>query len=197
MKENKLNFKKALKDELDKLQDFCNLYDSGKISYYKEMSVIFRKLFYDNNHNISLLKHLNQKENIKLLSFSGTKSNIDEEMFFMGMGIIKNGRYVPNYEEGIIKKLLNVKDYLEEVVFIYNGNEYNRFDIFISVSNQDGGAHYDKELNPKYKLLKEANFVLKIPFFGNFRIDNIVGTIIRQMGYEILNSKDIYFLYKD
>jgi len=181
-------FEEDLKDELLNLKHFCDIYDKGNISIYKQMALTFRKIFYDSNSSTSLLSQLGIKKNIKLLSQCSGKSSIKGEIFFMGMGIIENGEYVPNFLKGAVKKYITVKDYLEEIVFIFEEKEYSRFDVFKVVADKDGGAHYDRELPEKYLLLKNISF--KIPFIG-VTLNNIVGTILRQMSFEILNSPDL------
>ena len=191
MNKTREEFEKDLRDELEKLQIFGELYDKGKVSFYKEMAISFRKIFFDSKSSTSLLTHLGMKDKVNLLSQCSGKSSIGEEIFFMGMGIVKNGKYIPNFKEGIVEKYIKVNDYFSEIVFIYNGEEFNRSDIFKIVADKDGGAHYDKTLPSKYLLLKNAPSKIKLPLIGIIEMENIIGTILRQMSYEILNSPDL------
>lgn len=191
--------KEKLEEQLKLLRNSCELYDQGKVEEALKISSTLRTILYDNNkNNPSLLKQLNQKDTIKLLSTleDHTKhplmQNIDVQ-FAIPIMYTSEGQK-PFLDNVSKKELLFVEEWLNAIVVTIDKTSYSRYEIIKTTAHKDGGAHVDKP-NQTLKNLKSA--------FGTFTINthqrqitqdisNHHYVLLRQFAYEIIHSEDLY-----
>ena len=56
-------------------------------------------------------------------------------------------------------KEVDIQDWWNRIVLVVNGLAFTRKDVMLSLANQDGGVHIDRELNADYKKLTRENLV--------------------------------------
>ena len=197
-------FLNELTEVLERIEGHCKLFDEGRESAAKDMSVCLGSLFYDNSHQESLLKKLKVKEKIKLLSTNkkytkrlhlglvrkinvGVNDGVGGEAKYWALC---DERYFPMPEDD--NKSLTVKEWFDEKVF--SSKEYNltRSDIMRDMRNKDGGAHVN-DPSVGYKKFKEkesgGSCLVGIRSGKARGYDNApLMPSMRQMCYEVLKS---------
>lgn len=193
-----------LKEELFTQIGFLNrsakAYDHKNTSEALRMATTLRLLFYNTNNvkgkrrNISLLRQLN-KENIKFFdtAFPPPPNELTVIASLVVMTVIKK-TLEPILEPVSQERLISFSDWWENNIIIRdsNGITYTRKKIVLALSNTDGGAHLDPELDDDYLQLK------KNKTFG-WVIINADGTTqpfptpmayatVRQITHEVLNT---------
>ncbi|MGH7990876.1 MAG: hypothetical protein ACREDS_11900, partial [Limisphaerales bacterium] len=91
------------------------------------------------------------------------------------------------------KNYLPVEEWWNEIVHEVN-RRFSRRDIILAAANQDGGAHIDPHPNDETKLLRASVGTLTTTTSrGTQKIEltNPHFHVIRQFGFEILNSPDL------
>lgn len=187
-----------LEEQLKLLKNSSELYDKGRVEEALNIATRLRVLFYDTSNSTSLLKQLNQKKTIKLLSTLQDNSqhplmkNIDVQCAIPIM-LTSNGQR-PDLDKSLKNELISIKEWLEEIVITLEGKTYSRIQIITTTANKDGGAHIEIE----YKDLKPLTAT-----FGQFTIieNNLPISkditkhhyiLLRQFAYEVLHSEELY-----
>jgi hypothetical protein len=189
-----IDYKKQLQRQLGFIERSCLLYDQGYEDEAIRIATTVRVLLHDTGNSTSLLKHLDKKD---INVFSQSSSLIlGGEVFFLNMGLIKSGRFVPNLSEGALKKKIPLDEWWNQIAFILDDSlKLTKRDIVLAATNKDGGAHVDSSIPPAYEaLIKFGNtpsFTTPIGTYGGEQIVNAHFTALRQMGYELLNSPEL------
>ena len=190
-----MNFSTQLKRQLDFLTRSCELYDSGHHEEAIRIAVTLRVLFHDTKSSTSLLTHLGIKDSVSVLStfFVAEEPPPGELLISIPMFVTPEG-VKPPLEETERKDFIPVTQWWTEIIMRQDSNIARR-DVILGAADQDGGAHVDA--NPSEKTLE------LIQGIGTFEqsiggrvirrevLDNHHFHLIRQFGYEVLNSPDI------
>jgi tetratricopeptide (TPR) repeat protein len=194
-------YKKQLKRQLGFLKRSCEIFDHGNEDEAIRIAVTLRTLFRDTQNSTSLMKLLGQTDLVQLLSTIETEEDeprlkqIDIKEFVPVM-LTSDGKK-PYLDASNKNRELFLDNWLNEKILILNGERFSREDIIITAANKDGGTHVPKKLNQKAKLLKKSIGEYTI-FENKRRITNELNNhhffILRQLAYEVLNSRKLYEL---
>ena len=146
-----------LKEQIQFLLRSAQSYDEGFLSEAKRLAAVIRVLLHDTQSSTSLLTLLKKKG----MLFYDTALDYDPRNFAPTMGLIMmrlgpdGAAYVPPLDDGPPKRYLKGKIPFEKwwnkIVFVdTKGNKLTRKDLVLAVSNKDGGAHVDPELDKAY-----------------------------------------------
>ena len=193
-------------DEYMKLiKVLCECYDQGNDIVALSIATAIRVLVHDTNKSKSLFAHLD----IKDAEYLSTNLQITEG--FVHLGIVRrinvgvndgiggeekywplcDERYFPSPKE---QSFLNFNDWWNEQVFRNDSFSLSRRDLVLSVTNKDGGAHFDTEVEQRYNDFRKTwsgGSSLVGRKSGRLRgYDNIpIYPAVRQIAYELLHSK--------
>lgn len=192
-----MDFKEQLKKQLDFIRTSCKEYDAGNVNEAVRIATALRVIIHDTKRSTSILKNLNIKDSIRLLSTAvgaiGLMNIIDIQIDFE----ILSGCFVPKFDRAKIRNYILVEQWWEREAIFYREDikkALSRKWLVLSAANKDGGAHA-AELESIYKYLKAgAGSGMKLTIEGreiNCDFLNAPLAALRQIGYEILNSPDI------
>lgn len=185
-----------LRRQLQFIEASCREYDNGAVEEAVRIAVALRVLFHDTNKSTSLLTHMGKLNAIQLLSSAKSISESQwkdaDIVFFMPMAFGSSG-ISHTHVEGTELKLITCEAWWNEPVF-FQGVLLNRKDVVLSSANQDGGAHVDLTPNKKTISLKESwGTVTKngSEIITTEDLTNHHFPMLRQFGYEVLNSPEL------
>lgn len=204
--ENSERFRQELAKQLNFIESSCESYDQGNIVEAIRIAVPARVIFHHTNRSASLLSHL-QATTINMLS-----ENVDvedmERMLPSGMkitGAAFTGGTMYSCERGIVpvlgqgpfSRVIPLDYWWSECIAIMDGHRFSRKDLVLAAANKDGGAHVDEKLPEWYESL--------LIRFRQVTVDAESGQetsrsgfeqypMLRQLGYEILNSQELVTL---
>jgi hypothetical protein len=192
----KVNFEKQLKKQIEFIDRSCSLYDQGYKDESIRIAVAVRVILHDTNTSTSLLTHLSKKDSVRILStiHAVRAPNLKDGTFCLSIPLWLSPAGVnPPLGKADRRDLLLVDDWLQETVIAQNTRS-TRKDIILGAANQDGGAHVDANPNAKTKELIEGIGTLTVRRGNVATIQKLTDhhlPMLRQIGYEILNSPDI------
>ena len=119
--------------------------------------------------------------------------------FFNGMGVFVQGRHRPKLADAYVREFRPVGAWWQQPVLILDRVPYTRRSITLTVADKDGGAHVDAALTPEYeRLIAPGSLgVIVDEAEDGERVNPIVEAqfcVLRQIGYELLNSPDLLAL---
>lgn len=187
-----------LEEQLKLLKNSSELYDKGKVEEALNIATRLRVLFYDTSKSTSLLKQLNQKETVQLLSTLEDNSqhssmkNINVQWAIPIM-LTSNGQR-PDLDKSLKNEFVSIEEWLNEIVITLDGKTYSRIKIIKATAHKDGGAHIE---------IKDKDLMLLTEKFGQFTftennlprtqdISNHHYILLRQFAYEVLHSEELY-----
>lgn len=207
------------------LIDATELYDQGKFTAINHASATLRTIFYNSNNSHSLIDQINGRDHLKMLSLSNpTKQDI------INIGPIYTARFKgsllapTDYYSTFLfypgseikpKKIIFSDWWHKPMIKFGQGSEYciSRGDIITIMANQDGGVHFDPDINATYQSLKngESLFAVKADTLasyivtGNSILDgswtnftDIQVSLLRQIVHEaIISLVDAYHLHQN
>jgi len=203
-----IDFKEQLERQLSFIRNSCELFDRGQPEEAIRIAVSMRVLFHETRNQTPLLRHLNAN-NINLLSTCPDRSIRPEHAenglkrleisFDMAPITFARGRasVEPELDQAPHKEFVSFSRWWNQTVFVVPpGNlEVSRKSLALAAADKDGGAHVDNELAPEYQnvidaLRFDASVVtnrgkVEVPL-RNFHL-----VVLRQMGFEVLNSPDL------
>lgn len=152
--------KEQLKDSLRDLIADAERYDYGDFRAIKRSAATLRLLFYDTNRQTSLISNLNDKDKIIMQSFNPKvkynrglnygsvyvacfKTNKDNE-FYNTFLFKPNSKRTTTFEKWWDERLFFMND-------VNHTTQLTRSKIIITIANQDGGAHFDENIDSLYK----------------------------------------------
>lgn len=197
------DFKAHLKQQIEFLKKGCNSYDKGFFDIAKHLALVVRVLVHDTPKSTSLLTHLNKKN----ILFCDTALDFNPNNLLPHLGLIRvkgtvlglglgAGAYEAMLDDLLpsitVKKEPYIKWWKKPVIVERNQEiELTRKDLVLAVTNQDGGAHVDHNLDEDYAKLTKFN-ALGYNIFINGKLQPmIVGpelASIRQIAHEVLKS---------
>jgi hypothetical protein len=196
IKQTKEDLKHHLREQIDFLLRSAKAYDEDYISEAKRLAVAIRVLLHDAKWSTSLLKQLKKKD----ISFYDTaldydpKNPVSTTLVMIKLG--PEGGYVPPLDKGpperYIKGKISFEDWWNKILFAdEQNNKLSRKDLILSVSNKDGGAHVDPELNGAYADLTHFKSQ-EWKFIYEGREKNSATQIelasVRQIAHEVIKS---------
>lgn len=195
IKQTKEQLLLSLKEHLKFLINSSKSYDNGFESEAKRMSVSLRILLHDTMKSKSILSQLGLKN--KILFFD-TSHPYDPSNLVSHSGLAAmrfqdfNAKYIPKFhsEYTITKKEFN-KWWQSIIIVDQNKNIFNRQKLILSLSNKDGGAHVDPELDEDYNDLVYKNSMGWKAVYSDGREEDLKSihfASIRQITYEVIDS---------
>jgi len=198
------DFKQKLAEQRQFLMSSCREFDTGQRAEAVRIATIIRVLLHDSGKSTSLLTHLEAK-GVSLYS-SVPDRPLGATRYFFGMGAgreLKDGtvELVPNLDTGPPGRLMPAKKWWSQhLIFeLETGETFTRRTVVLAAANQDGGAHVDMALDPFYVALSAdgAGGSRLITVDDHFEIDasrDLHLVSLRQMGYELLESSELWDL---
>lgn len=190
-----MNLSTQLQRQLDFLKRSCDLYDSGHKEESIRIAVTLRVLFHDTKSSTSLLTHLGIKDTITLLSTFSVEEEPPPGQLIISIPMFLTPDGVkPPFGDTERKDFVPVSQWWTEIIMRQNSNIARR-DVILGAANQDGGAHVDVNPSQKTEELIEGIGTFEQRSGGKVirreNLDNHHFHLIRQFGYEVLNSPDI------
>jgi len=203
-----MKFREQLKRQLGFLERSCSLYDMGNQEEAIRIATCIRVLVYDSKQSksISLLTHLNARTINLFTSYleppEGENGYVAMTAF--AMGVINMGKggeygYGPNLDDfSPSSAVLPVDEWWNQIVW---SPKLSRRDIVLTAANQDGGAHVDSKVDPKYKSLADDALMDKFiirkagkEYYQSFSDMHLM--TLRTMGNELLKSPELLRLLR-
>jgi hypothetical protein len=120
-------------------------------------------------------------------------------------GLIQVAAEGPRPKLGFTPRISEIPfcEWWEQIVFVpVEGFEYSRKDLIASIADQGGGAHIDAEdkLREKYRKLIESNWHYTSTDQNgsskSWKINNLHLISLRQIAFEVLNSRELIGLLR-
>jgi hypothetical protein len=185
---NKNEFCGHLERQLSFLRNSCDAYDSGDHDEAIRVATIARILLHDTKNSTSLLTHLDAK-NINLLSTCPPREFLPTVGFFDGVCGFPS--FQPKLGSSSFNGDIPLSDWWNQVTMIVSrGEQLSRSRIILSAANKDGGTHVDNRLPADYERMKQGVWTT-ISEYGEEKLPNHNLKALRQIGYELLNSKEL------
>lgn len=202
VKQTEDDFKSHLHEQIGFLESSSQSYDNGYINEAKRLAVVIRVLVHDTTKSTSLLTHLKKKDILFYDTSSDYNPNnlLSQMMLIMVRIGLHGAEYIPVLDYGPpihdFKKKVPFEDWWNKVVFVdKNGKKFARKNLVLDLSNKDGGAHVDHNLDADYTDLTRFNSLGWVFEGGGNHEDlgNPVLASVRQISHEVLKSlKDVF-----
>lgn len=179
-------------------------YDEGFEDEAQRIATVLRTLLHDGRNSHSLLTQLELKNRVY---FNSSVDTYVPTNLIAYTGLLANrisgskGEYIPAYEGGgtSYNKWFRFMDWWNELVIDDKRNLFTREDIIRKISDTDGGAHVDNNLDEEYANLTKHNSLgwhfeksgERIPFERNPAYASA-----RQIASEIIDSIELHELTK-
>ncbi len=162
------DLKDHLKEQIQFLIFSSKSYDNGFYGEAKRMAISLRILLHDTSKSHSLLAQLNKKS-IKFynLAHPYNKKNLLTTMSLISIKTKVDGTEGEVTYEPLLDNWIPQKRQISKIDFnawwnqtVIKDKEKNKFsrkDLILQVSNTDGGAHIDPELDDRYAALSRFN----------------------------------------
>jgi len=204
MKRSQSELKLKLKEQMDFLRSSCKAFDLGSESEAKRIATSIRVLVHDTNRSNSLLAQLGHKDKLRYFdsSLPIDPQLVDprkREYVFQGLpGLV--GIRVASMQAKFIAPL-TVRDGAEGPVAFQDwwekkcipgddGKRYSRKQLVLWMTNKEGGAHIDRDINAAYRDLNSSSLGMSFSVGGVIKgfSNSSVDASIRQVGWEILET---------
>ena len=191
-----INLTEQLLRHLKFIEASCRAYDQGFVEEALRIAVSLRVLFHDTKNSTSLLAHLGGKSSINLISTIGlgkTDQQLGNSTVYYIPAMITPSGVTPSLGRGFQSRVVAVDAWWNEIVMSQN-QRFSRKDVVLSSANQDGGAHVDITPNRKTVELKEGIGTFTKTVAGVTVTEELTDhhfPMLRQFGYEVLNSPDL------
>jgi len=205
--QTELELKAHLIEQINFLQRSAKTYDEGYASEAKRIATTLRVLLHDTTWSKSLLTLLGKKRikfyNTAMEYDSGLAPNMKLILIIIrGHGEKDQGECfddayyrapLDNCPPGTdVNRKMDFLQWWNQIVIIdQKKNKFSRKDLVLDVSNKDGGAHIDPELNNKYADLTRSNSLGLVLISNNVEkkfSTNPELASIRQICHEVLKT---------
>lgn len=200
VKQTKQELLSHLEDTIGFIEASCVAFDAGKTGEAKRLAVSIRVLLHDTKNSKSLLGLLGWKSGHSFLNTSNpyNPKNLMSHHGLVGLkvgGDTGGGYHAPQGEGAPSRpyKYVRFPNWWNEAVIVDSKKKkFNRREIVLALSNKDGGAHVDPELDEAYAQLTRNNTVGWVLTNGSDQrpILDVEKHSVRQIAYEILESID-------
>ncbi len=180
-----------LEEQIEFLKSSALAFDKGQEIEAKRMATIIRILVHDTSVSKSLLGQLGMKNKKFLITcqlWQGGKMAQRGLIFRFLDGIPKYYAMLDDVPES---KKTDFETWWNEKIFLAKDDiSFSRKDIILTVSNQDGGAHVDPEIESSYLKLSRNNLLGDLAGDGKTwkPCTNPERASIRQIAHEILKT---------
>lgn len=220
MKRTQGQFKKALQIQLEFIENSCALYDNGHKNEAIRIATAICTILMEKGH-ASIVKHIlgNQKDDLCLLSTNTTLMDTIPKINpqdFPSFTLTPAGKFpsestfynLLSYADGMpfldCKNIncvnpgeMKVNDWLKQKVVSLDLEDrtyypITRTDLISIARDKDGGSHLDRSISDQaYNLLRDGIDIATSQTGETINTRNLHLASLRQLGYEILNSKSL------
>ncbi len=188
-----------LQEQLNFLRKSIRDYNNGDISEFRRMALSLRILLHQTQSSHSLINQLGWGS----MEMQSLATPIDDRVLTptWGLAAVRMGpegtRYIPRYNSmPETLSLMKIEDWKnQEIIKDSDKQIFSRWDLIITIANQDGGAHVDPNLDEKYHKLANLNSLgweaFTINNEGNESYDELAGAIpanVSHSAWEALTS---------
>lgn len=198
VKQTKSELLSHLEDIIGFIEASSIAFDAGKTGEAKRLAVSIRVLLHDTKSSKSLLGLLGWKDGHSFLNsaISYNPKNLMSHHGLVGLRIggDTGGSYHAPLGEGPPSrpyKYVKFTDWWNENVIVDSKKQkFNRRELILSLSNKDGGAHVDPELDESYANLTRNNTIgwMTSKGEGEEPLMDVEKHSLRQMAYEMTES---------
>jgi hypothetical protein len=204
-----MDLREYLRRQLIFIENSCGSFDRGCADESIRMAVCLRVLFHDTKNQRSLLTLMGARRTKLLSTVPPLRPGT---VFFAGMYRLRlpvpgTPRVSVPLGEAPHKEFILPDDWWEQVIYVGGSPirgavlgpqlKIRRKDVVLCAANRDGGAHVDPRLTAEYQALVEGLWRgTKGPPHTEISIPDDQFVLLRQMGYEVLNSPDLVALTK-
>lgn len=154
------DLEKQLEEQIGFLKSSADAYDSGNESEFKRLALTLRILLHNGGCSKSLIGQLG-KLDIPFLStafpLSPKHQGPHEGLPAVALAG-KETRYVAMLDDGPMLRWIPFSEWWNDTIFRdAHGRTTTRKEMVLAVADQDGGAHVDPKLEPKYAELSRDN----------------------------------------
>ncbi len=139
----------------------AQLYDKGNFNAIKRSSVIIRTLFHDTQLSHSLIGQIEKDKDHLNFNVSNRKIEHNEIIYYGSIFVaifdfpyLSDGNYYNTYlfdpEHHNANRTINFSTWWNDTVLKVLNTNFTRKKLILTIANQDGGAHYDPNLNSNY-----------------------------------------------
>lgn len=192
-----MDFIEQLRRHIGFLTRSCTSFDAGHPEEALRIAVTLRVLFHDTKNSISLLTHLGLKPSALVLSTfePGYRENKENRTFSVTIPVFLNslGERTPPLSRSRRYEFIAASEWWDEII-AYTNYKISRKDVVLAAANQDGGAHVDATPDKKTETMIRGFLTIKKVVAGKVieqRINNDHFPLLRQFGYEVLNSPEL------
>jgi hypothetical protein len=204
-----MDLREYLRRQLIFIENSCASFDRGCVDESIRMAVCLRVLFHDTTNQKSLLTRIGARQARVLSTVPPLRPGT---VFFSGMHrLILPVPGTPRVSvwlgEAWHKEFVLADQWWEQVIYVggrpirratpWVQLKIRRKDVVLCAANRDGGAHVDPRLTAEYQALVEGLWrATKGPPHTEISLPDDQFVLLRQMGYEVLNSPDLVALTK-
>jgi len=185
-----------LAEQLEFLKLSCASFDNGFTGEIKRLAVSVRVLVHDTNASTSLLTLTNKKT----IGFVDTSDPYDDENVLSHSSLVQihmtpqGAKPRAHLDDDIQPASILFDAWWNGIVLVDSKrNEFSRKDIALYLTNKDGGAHVDREIDEKYHDLRNKNSLGWVTVLGDGRQiagEDHVPATMRQIAHELIKSID-------
>ncbi|HEY4083420.1 MAG TPA: hypothetical protein VGM81_22245 [Burkholderiaceae bacterium] len=198
--------KQHLQAQLRYLTSSCEAYDKGDKEEAIRIAGVLRTMFHDRGTNISVLTHVmnETKSSVRVLSSIRPLGpeviqggGLSWTVYTGGLGVeptaISEPLFLNDFRK--VRRWLMVGDWWNEEIyrtFGQPGTSVTRAELCKIAADKDGAAHVDSKLPEKYLRLHKPQMGMVINGVNiGFPQTNQHFADLRQLGFEVLSSRDI------
>jgi len=185
-----------LEKQLNFLENSASLIDAGKSDEAVRLAVTLRVIFHQTAASTSLLTHLGESNPNMLATGTpmGPKTYGEGGLTMAratgtGTGVIAEVR--AKLGDGPpTSRIIPFEQWWPETIYRRGDLITTRRSLVLAAANKDGGAHID-DLPANYEQLKVGLWALHTPQNPELRLSDQWAQTLRQIAYEVLNTRDI------
>ena len=202
-----MDLKEYLRRQLTFIENSCASFDRGCEDESIRMAVCLRVLFHDTKNQKSLLTRMGARQTGVLSTVPPlpTGAVLFTGMYRLILAVPGNPRISVPLGEAPHKEFVLPDHWWEQVIYVGGSPmrggvpgpqlRIRRKDIVLCAADRDGGAHVDPRLTAEYHALVEGLWRgTKGPPHTEISVLDDQFVLLRQMGYEVLNSPDLVAL---
>jgi hypothetical protein len=175
-------------------------YDGGFEAEAKRLAVTLRVLLHDTGQSHSLLGQLGA---INKMLFTDTTllERAGSVNLMPGLGLVmmqlvtgEGGEYIPMLDNLVPDRIhppITFTQWWSMPIPVGGGEPWTRRKLVLDLSNREGGAHVDPELNAAYELVVNRNvtgWTVDVGSGPEPLKGNLVAASVRQIAYEVANT---------
>lgn len=193
-KKSKKELEEHLELQLKFLKNSSDAYDNGFKDEYVRIATVLRVLLHDTHKSKSLLGQLGKK-NQKFVD-TALPYDKNEKLSHVGLAMLplkKNPKWVAMLDDAFISPE-NKKPFEEwwnaKIIIDKEKRNLSRKDLVLNITNTDGGAHVDPELNEDYAQISRKNSLgwNHVTASSTVPVQDADKASIRQIGHEVLKT---------